>query len=932
MTSNSKIFPLFIFVSLFLYTHSQYSVIKAKALDSYCEKSIYNVIIDIEINNPLQEYKSFNFVAYSTQNLLFKCIIDPNQLKIKCLSNLQQQRISLLEDETITLPYPFPEVEGVIWDYNSFLLTIFRRTIYLTQECSDSEVRLSVSKLNLTQWDLITKVNKIYDGECLLSDTKDNFYSFKMNFDIIGGNLNDLLNETSGSKDTTEINFMQNITMPFLIGPIQTLVQTDVKYQSHEYYKTAFCYPMETITSANYQKEEGIDFHCNIPISDQYIFNGPLRVSTFFDRVYANVSIGNEEDDDIDYISVYFTTEKKPVLNPNNDDFFGEDEEMVDDFDEENFEEEALVENNEEENNGNEDGDKEEEKSIDKEEEKSNDKEEEKSNDKEEEKNNDKEEEKEKSNNKEEEDVDKEEENDDEKVNDKINKEKQENNVISNNPSSSTSSKSSSSSVQPSSSSTQSLSSSVQSSLTSVQSSSKSVQSPSPSIQSSSSKSQTSSQFLSSSVQSSSSSNQPISSSVQSSSTQTSASSIQSSSSSVQSTPSSAQSLSSSTKSSSSSAKTSNLRALQTKETKKKKDYLLLDNKKSNFICPDKPIFEIVNIEKGITYEPFTDSEDKYNVILTGYLKNGYKVSDKKIVPLEYTLNEIKFNLSITNNLVEETTEKKKNISCYLGSGTMFLESETAKIKCTGNKLEQKNLGNTDITVNWASRENKYLNDIVIKWPKDLTIHSKKLYSYNINILSIKKSDYDCYDDKFYFYVNILNLSTEPQISFELEMNNPSDMKANCRLYSSNLLKCFLDLRLKKIKKDTNIRLPLPGNYNISTIEGNFINLTVLYFNDGNETEFSDEGIWTDETCGNNMFVGAIQDIGYGYGSAIAIIISILAIFFIALLGIGYCVLYEITHRKKKGYYPHTEEKKQQDQSEVNASVNPMNLPNIVAK
>ena len=725
---------------------------------------------------------------------------------------------------------------------------------------------------------------------------------------------------------------MQNITMPFLIGPIQTLVQTDVKYQSHEYYKTAFCYPMETITSANYQKEEGIDFHCNIPISDQYIFNGPLRVSTFFDRVYANVSIGNEEDDDIDYISVYFTTERKPVLNPNNDDFFGEDEEMVDDFDEENFEEEALVENNEEENNRNEDGDKEEEKSNDKEEEKSNDKEEEKSNDKEEEKSNDKEEEKEKSKNKEEEDVDKEEENDDEKVNDKINKEKQENNVISNNPSSSTSSKSSSSSVQPSSSSTQSLSSSVQSSLTSVQSSSKSVQSPSPSIQSSSSKSQTSSQFLSSSVQSSSSSNQPISSSVQSSSTQTSASSIQSSSSSVQSTPSSAQSLSSSTKSSSSSAKTSNLRALQTKETKKKKDYLLLDNKKSNFICPDKPIFEIVNIEKGITYEPFTDSEDKYNVILTGYLKNGYKVSDKKIVPLEYTLNEIKFNLSITNNLVEETTEKKKNISCYLGSGTMFLESETAKIKCTGNKLEQKNLGNTDITVNWASRENKYLNDIVIKWPKDLTIHSKKLYSYNINILSIKKSDYDCYDDKFYFYVNILNLSTEPQISFELEMNNPSDMKANCRLYSSNLLKCFLDLRLKKIKKDTNIRLPLPGNYNISTIEGNFINLTVLYFNDGNETEFSDEGIWTDETCGNNMFVGAIQDIGYGYGSAIAIIISILAIFFIALLGIGYCVLYEITHRKKKGYYPHTEEKKQQDQSEVNASVNPMNLPNIVAK
>ena len=49
MTSNLKIFPLFIFVTLFLITHSQYSTIKAKSLDSYCEKSIYYVIIDIEI-------------------------------------------------------------------------------------------------------------------------------------------------------------------------------------------------------------------------------------------------------------------------------------------------------------------------------------------------------------------------------------------------------------------------------------------------------------------------------------------------------------------------------------------------------------------------------------------------------------------------------------------------------------------------------------------------------------------------------------------------------------------------------------------------------------------------------------------------------------------------------------------------------------------
>ena len=98
---------------------------------------------------------------------------------------------------------------------------------------------------------------------------------------------------------------------------------------------------------------------------------------------------------------------------------------------------------------------------------------------------------------------------------------------------------------------------------------------------------------------------------------------------------------------------------MQKEENKKKTEYLFLDNLKTNFICPDKPVFEIVNIEKGIVYEPILEKNDKYNIILTGYLKNGYKIVDKKIVSLEYTPNEIKFNLSITNNLVEETTEKK---------------------------------------------------------------------------------------------------------------------------------------------------------------------------------------------------------------------------------------------------------------------------------
>ena len=843
-----KLFPCFIFLCLFLTINSQYSLIEAKEVKSYCDKtaySSYTVEIDIDIkNNPLNKYIYFYFTATSSiKDILFKCIIDPKKLKIFCKTNLQQQRVNFQEGDQITLPYPFPEVEGIIWDYSTFVFTVYRRTIGITEECLDSSLRL-VSRLNLADWDLIIKINKIYEGECLLSDTKDNFYSYKMNFEIIGGNLYNSLEDTSKDKVGTEILLMQNITMPFLIGPIQSLINLNIQF-SHDYYKNAFCHPMNNliINSTNYLKEGGIDFQCDVPISEQYIFNGPLRIRSFSDNVYAEVSSGTEEDV-VDYISLFFTTEKEPSFNPD-DEWENKDKEKSgindEDDDEVNFEEE-------------------EEESAEQIDPKSKFEENE-------------------------EDEKEEEKNENKKVENVLNKETPDksnqklNEQISS--SSSSASKSSTTTVQlpsPSPSpSSKSSTSTVQPPSPSSKSSTSTVQPPSPSPSSKSSTSTVQPPLPSSSKSLSTSTQPPLQSTTQS--------------------------LSSSQKSTTSSAQipsAKNLRSLQNNEGEKKKKkhhYLLLDNGKTNFICPDMPVFEIVNIQRGIIYEPVNDKNDKYNIILTGYLKNGYKVFERKIMSLEYTLDEIKFNLSVTNNLVEEISEKKKNIPCSLSAGTFFLEKEETTIRCIGDKLEQKKLDNTDITVNWASKENKYLKTIVIKWPKDLNVHSKKLYSYSINALSINKLDYDCYDDKYYFYINIMDMRSEPEISFELEMLNPPSMKAFCKLYTSNLLKCYLDLRLKKITKGTSIRIPLPGQYNISTVEGNYINLTILPFTDGNQTDYADEGIIADETCGNNVIVGAIQDIGYGYKAAITIIVVFFVIFFIIILGIGYCVIFEITPR-----------------------------------
>ena len=54
------------------------------------------------------------------------------------------------------------------------------------------------------------------------------------------------------------------------------------------------------------------------------------------------------------------------------------------------------------------------------------------------------------------------------------------------------------------------------------------------------------------------------------------------------------------------------------------------------------------------------------------------------------------------------------------------------------------------------------------------------------------------------------------------------------------------------------------------------------------------------ESCGDVKLVGAIKDIGYSYTQVIIIIICIIVGIFLCLLGVGFCITYEITHRGQK--------------------------------
>ena len=736
MSLLNQIFHIFLLFCLFIHINSQDPIIKAKGLESSCDINLYRIVINIGITNPLNEYKSFYLYIKHEDNLLFKCILDPKKSQIICITNLEQQKVFLKADDVLILPYPFPTIEGIIWDFPSFVTIIYRRVIRIQEECGTTVIKSNLNKVNPNKWDLLTKINKIYDGQCLLSnEQEDNYYSFMMNLNILGGNIFNTLSKTKN----TEIVSLQNITMPFALGNLQTIGNNLNNYYRHEYYKTAFCYPLQELKSTNYQKEDGFDFKCNIPLKENYLFNGPVKIYTFSDNIYSKIT-SDTNNERMDYISIYFSTEQNPSINQNPGESFEEKDEKI----------------NPKDNDDDNDFD------------------------------------------------------DDENT-----KEKKEN-------------------------------------------------------------------FL--------------------------------------------KKLEDNT-----SVSSPNLRKLDEIIKKSTKEYLLLDNKKSNFICPDMPVFEISNIKNGISYDPNQENSDKYGIILKGYLKNGFKVTENKLIPMEFTTQDIKFNISIMNNLAEKVSEKKNNIYCSLKSGTMFLKDEETEIKCEGDKKEQTEKQNTDLSINWASKENKYLKNILIKWPKDLTdikVHSKKIYSYEIYALSIKKTDYDCFNNKFYFYIDILDINSEPQINFNISLLKPN-LPAQCKLYSSDTLKCFLDLKLKKVSKGTNIRLPLPGNYNISTSEGNYINFTVFNFIGENETEVADEGIITHKACGRNVLVGTVQNIGYDYVSAIIIIICFFITAGIIFVCVIFCITYQITHRnRKKGYFAQVEEK----HKEVNVTANTTTSPNNITQ
>ena len=333
-------------------------------------------------------------------------------------------------------------------------------------------------------------------------------------------------------------------------------------------------------------------------------------------------------------------------------------------------------------------------------------------------------------------------------------------------------------------------------------------------------------------------------------------------------------------------------------------NFLILDSNLNIYICPDIPTLTIKNYNEGIQFGGINTSGSKFLFLLYGYLSNGYEYVNGTLTYLDMTKEEIKFYLKVTDNL--ETDNQKKSVKCTIPSGSSINKNILVEVRCIGPRPPIRTNNNTDLILNWAWEENNYFDDILIRWPYDLT-KKKHIFFYDVKGLSVKKSDFGCFENKFFFYLYVYDLKAEPKISFNLPLTYPKDTRAICKLYNSVTFKCIIDLRLKRLAKGDKVIISNEENKYVGNPESNIVLYKVS--NDSESSQFNFV-IPVEEDCGDFMLVGALKDIGYTYLQVIIIIVCSLVGIALIIFGIAFCIVYEITHRDRKGgFYRHKDEK-----------------------
>ena len=225
----------------------------------------------------------------------------PSKFEVKCLLNSAGNKLTCsrtLSDENdelpsmLQLPYPFPTIEEIQWDYETFLTYIYRQVYTTDPNCEEEDTVLD--------WGANGKIGYLENGNCQPAKTVESnihHYYFDMFINLSSGSI---INNLGGGS----VELLQEIWVPLLTN---SEVKKDKENPTYERnFPFAYCSANNKITKANVAN---IKLNCDVPIQYYSEFKGTVKIKPFFDVLFVKLNNG-----EIKSISIHVSTSQDAIM------------------------------------------------------------------------------------------------------------------------------------------------------------------------------------------------------------------------------------------------------------------------------------------------------------------------------------------------------------------------------------------------------------------------------------------------------------------------------------------------------------------------------------------------------------------------------------------------------------------------------------------
>ena len=293
--SKTNIILISFFLIFLINTANGTILVKAGNEISFnCERNIYYITINVIFSDkPPKEQYPFTLKLLTPENLNFKCMLDYSKSNINCFHSFSSVDDFIQENELLQFPYPFPEFEDIEWDYETFLQKIYRKVWNAKTECGKEDI-LNTTSPNYKEFEIEGKISHLENKECITAfilDEEMHKYFFDINLSLEKGQfIESLKNSQDNSSD---IELLQEIWVPLLPREEKKSKNVETNERNFPY---AYCKMNNEITKENYSN---LNLNCYIPIKVNTIFNGVIRINSFFDKIYI------KHGDETSIVSIY---------------------------------------------------------------------------------------------------------------------------------------------------------------------------------------------------------------------------------------------------------------------------------------------------------------------------------------------------------------------------------------------------------------------------------------------------------------------------------------------------------------------------------------------------------------------------------------------------------------------------------------------------